>query len=375
MFRICIWMNMPSHYQSAFFRALDARADVDLRVVYLHWAEPERIKEGWSENRKRLPNETCVDGKADVAGMEAVVPDWRQRIHVLGMHFFPDLVDCFCREGVEWCHWSEVPGIRLAEALGYRMALYRFLHPVTLLSKRRDGRFIRHHALGAFGQGKLACDAFYRMGVPRARCAHLYYMPEALEPAEPSEAIGQFARGRKVLLSVGALGHRKGIDILLKAFSRLDREDWCLVLCGLDRSEGAYPALAVKLGLQDRVLFTGPQSSDHISEIYAAADVFVLPSRFDGWGVVLNEAASLGMPLVATDLCGASHHLIEHGINGYRVRAGSVCSLADALRHYMDEPSLVRKHGDSSRKIFEAQFTPGSNASRMVDALKRWKSV
>lgn len=365
-------MNIPSHYQSAFFAALDARDDVDLKVVYLHGASAERATEGWRDGHEYQPYEASADGEASPERLEVLLPDWRERIHILGSHFFPELVQWFCAQGTAWCHWSEVPGIRLAEALGYRMPLFRLLNLPMLWCKRGEGRRVRDHALGVFGQGQLACKAFRAMGVPAERCADLYYVPAALAPLEPCAAIRHFAHGRKVFLSAGALCRRKGIDVLLKAFARLDTPDWCVVLCGLDRANGAYQALARKLGIEDRVLFFGAHPSDRMAEVYAAADLFVLPSRFDGWGAVLNEAASLGLPVVGTDWCGASWHLVEPGKTGFRVRAGSVGSLAKAMRHYVADPALAARHGAAAKQCFNERFTPEQNAERLVDALRKW---
>ena len=370
--RLCIWMNIPSHYQSAFFQALDKREEVDLRVVYFQRPSSHRAAEGWKDDHRYQPFESSAEGKSSPGEIVATVPDWRERTHIINGYFSSDLIGFFCANGTPWCHWSEMPGIRLAELLGYRMPLFRLLNPLMLAGKRGEGRRIKNHALGAFGQGRLARRAFRAMGVPEQKIADLYYAPNGLPKAEPCVQVVAFSKGRKVFLAVGALCRRKGIDLLLKAFARLDAEGWCLVLCGLDRAEGTYQALAQKLGLGDRVLFLGAYPVDRISEVYSAADVFVLPSRFDGWGAVLNEAASVGLPMVGTDLCGGSWHVVDEGRTGFRVRADSVGALAEAMQAYVDNPKLIRKHGDAARAHFQKSFTPESNAARMLSALRKW---
>jgi glycosyltransferase involved in cell wall biosynthesis len=140
----------------------------------------------------------------------------------------------------------------------------------------------------------------------------------------------------------------------------------------MDLSSGVYAAMASRLDIADRVLFLGPHPSSRLAEVYAAADVFVLASRFDGWGAVLNEAASMGLPLVATDMCGAAWHLIEQGGNGVRVRAGSARALAEGLGRYLDHPALVKSDGARSREIFFEQFTPEANAERLLSSLAQW---
>jgi glycosyltransferase involved in cell wall biosynthesis len=368
-------MNIPSHYQSAFFDALDRCDDVDLQVVYFQGICRERAAEGWSREYAAKPFESMAKENSSPAEMVQAVPSWNDRIHIISGHFSSNLVDWFCEHGLPWCHWSEMPGIRLAEMLGYRMRLFRLLNPLMLLCKRNEGRRIGQYALGAFGQGTLARRAFTLMGIPRCMAQDLFYSPAALPESEPCREVVEFSNGRKVFLSVGALCKRKGIDVLLKAFSRLATDEWCLVLCGLDRANGVYQALAHRLGIAERVLFLGSYSAERIAEVYSAADVFVLASRFDGWGAVLNEAASLGLPIVGTDLCGASWHLIENGRNGYCVKAGSVASLAGALQAYAGTPVLVGEHGAASKSRFNEAFTPARNAERLRLALKEWTEI
>ncbi|QBG45964.1 glycosyltransferase [Verrucomicrobia bacterium S94] len=376
MIKTCIWMNIPSHYQSAFFEALAARDDVDLNVVYFSGTSSARAAEGWqSEYALKAYERFAEEGAAPQKQVEQV-EDWQNRVHVICGYFNEALIDFFCKAGVSWCHWSEMPGIRLADLLGYRTVLYRIFYPLQLIAKRSYGARIRNYALGAFGQGHLARKAFQRMGVPEAKTADLYYSPEPLSPAEPCRQMMDFAGGRKIILMVGALCKRKGIDVLLKAFSKVrENRDWCVVFCGLDKAGGRYHALAEKLRLQDQVLFLGAYPVDRISEVYCAADVFVLPSRFDGWGTVFNEAASLGLPLIGTDLCGGAWHLIREGQTGCRVRTSSVSSLAGALRCYVKNPADAEKHGRAAQEWFMTEFTPARNAERFVATLKLWGGV
>jgi glycosyltransferase involved in cell wall biosynthesis len=367
--KICIWMNIPSHYQSAFFGALGVQKGVDLKVVYLNGVSNDRTAEGWLDTHNYQSFECNAEGSDLVENLDQLIPDWKERIHLIGAHFAPALIDYFCRREVAWCHWSEMSGIRLAEILGYRMSIYRLLNPLMILCKWNEGRCIRKHALGAFGQGRLARRTFRLMGVSNEKIADLYYVPAPLRPMVPCARVVEFAAGRKVFLSVGALCKRKGIDILLKAFARLENKNWCLVLCGLDKVEGRYQALSEKLGIEDCVLFLGAYPSERIAEVYAAADVFILSSRFDGWGAVLNEAASLGMPLITTDMCGAAWHVLEEGKNGFRVKVESVGDLAKKMRVYMEHPQLVGEHGCYSKDLFFREFTPERNAERLIQGI------
>lgn len=375
MIKLCIWMNIPSHHQKPFFNALNSDSRINLEVRYFGGTDLSRTKEGWSDNDTLESYEQILPSSLSPKAQLETVPECYDRIHLISLGFNRDLVEYFCQEKISWCHWSEMSGIRLADLLSYKMWLYSLLQPLYIFFKRKDGRLISKNALGVFGQGILAKRSFVRSGIYENKISYLYYTPAPLNHTKPAEEITMFAKQRKVFLCVSALCERKGIDVLLKAYARLESKDWCLVFCGLDKEYGKYQELSKDLGIEDNTLFLGAYSADNISDVYSSADVFVLPSRFDGWGAVLNEAASIGLPLIATDLCGASWHLIKDGINGYRVKANSVNSLSSALRFYIDQPELVKSHGAESLKIFTNDFTPEKNVERLVCSLRSWSNI
>lgn len=367
-------MNIPSHHQSGFFDALFSDENIDIEVRYFKAISGQRSEEGWNSSYEYREFEKCMQGIETPEEMLKTVPDANDRIHLVSANFSPELVSYFCERKIKWCHWSEMPGIRLAELLNFKMTIFRLLNPLMLLLKGKEGLRISRSAIGAFGQGILAQRSFRWMGCPKQKIANLFYVPSALPELVPSEQIKTFANGRRVFLTVAALCKRKGIDVLLKSFAQLGTNDWCLVLCGLDKEDGVYQKLARSLGIQDQVLFLGAYPVDRIAEVYVASDVFILSSRFDGWGAVLNEAASVSLPLIGTDLCGAAWHVIQPDINGYRVKADSVNSLKEAMQSYVDKPALIAAHGEQSKMIFFDEFTPGKNVERLIQGLEEMET-
>lgn len=369
--KICIWMDIPSHHQSGFFDALYSDENISIEVRYFKEISEKRSSEGWSSSYEYREFEKCMQGIETPEKMLETVVDANERIHLISANFNPELVSYFCERKLKWCHWSEMPGIRLAELLNYKMSIFRLLNPIMLLLKQKEGQQISRSAVGAFGQGILAQRSFRWMGIPKKMITNLFYVPPPLPLLNPAVSVREFAQGRRIFLSVAALCKRKGIDILLKSFAQLRDNDWCLVLCGLDKTDEVYKKMARSLGIYDQVLFMGAYPAERIAEIYIASDVFILPSRFDGWGAVLNEAASVGLPLIATELCGAAWHVVQPGMNGYRVRAGSVNSLNEAMQNYVDEPARIAVHGKRSKKIFFEEFTPKKNVERLIQGLEK----
>lgn len=135
------------------------------------------------------------------------------------------------------------------------------------------------------------------------------------------------------LLSVGSLVERKGYDVLIEALASLKDLPWRLVIAG---DAARDPRVTQKLttdisriGCEDRIELTGAVSARCLQALYDDADVFVLASRFEGYGMVFGEAIAAGLPVVTTDV-GAASHVI--GGAGLIVPPDDVESFREALR-------------------------------------------
>jgi glycosyltransferase involved in cell wall biosynthesis len=126
------------------------------------------------------------------------------------------------------------------------------------------------------------------------------------------------------VLSIGRDVPEKGFDVLRAACSRA----------------------SLNLGL-----IVGGHSEDDLAQAYVDADVFALLSRHEPWGVVVNEAAASGLPLVLSDRVGAAHDLLRDGENGFLVPADDVDAAAEALRKLASDPDLRRRMGERSREL------------------------
>lgn len=368
--KICIWYNFPSPHSSYFFSSLSSNREVELQVRYFSDVTKQRLSEGWQKSNSDAAYIKFVDNCSSVEEMLATVENWSTYIHITSYSFCPELVEYFATTNVVWMEWSETSGISLSHLLSYNIYLYNILKRyVFKLSKHRLSYLLKKHALGVFCQGKLSRDYFKLIGIDDSRIKDLYYTVEGIKKCEPDKKIMDFANGRKVFLYVGSLCKRKGIDILIKAFRKCQDKNWCLVLCGTSYKNDKYKNLVRKYGMNDDVLFLGAYPLRYIDGVYNASEVFVLPSRFDGWGAVLNEAASIGLPIISTDMTGAAWHLVDHGISGFRVKAGRVDDLADAMNEYIKTPSLAILHGENTKLIYETDYTPEKNAQRLVRSL------
>jgi glycosyltransferase involved in cell wall biosynthesis len=181
--------------------------------------------------------------------------------------------------------------------------------------------------------------------------------PDRIAVAEPGtnpaeRACGSGAKpGRPLaILAVGAISPRKGYDNLVEALGALEDLDWRLTIAGAtDRHEDAVAALksaTLKHGLAARVNLVGSLDEKKLSALYASADLFVLPSLFEGYGMVLAEAMAHGLPIVCTT-GGAAAETVPDGA-ALKVAPGAAGPLAAALRQMLGDSALRRQIADAS---------------------------
>ncbi len=148
------------------------------------------------------------------------------------------------------------------------------------------------------------------------------------------------ARDQKRLLFVGNLeeNHIKGFPTLLDALARLSsgRRDWRLDVVGAGSARGEYEAKALDRGLQESVFFQGTKKKREVAELMRAADVFVLPSRYDNMPCAVVEALASGLPVVSTRVGGIPEMIYDEA--GILVPPGDSDALAEALGHVLSNP-------------------------------------
>jgi glycosyltransferase involved in cell wall biosynthesis len=176
---------------------------------------------------------------------------------------------------------------------------------------------------------------------------------EKIAVAEPGTEPAPRARGTGApvsLLAVGAVSPRKGYEVLLRALAELREFDWRLTIAGSpERNPDAAASLRKTVagsGVSDRINLAGAVAEDELELLYDSADVFVSPSLFEGYGMVLAEAMARGLPLVASS-GGAAAETVPEGA-GLKVPPGDVPALRDALRDMIADRELRRRYADAS---------------------------
>jgi glycosyltransferase involved in cell wall biosynthesis len=354
--RVIFITIVPSPYQRDLLGALASRGDVDLMVYYLEAASPDSP---WPEVPLR-PFERIIPGLwIPIGGARAHVnwalPDLTDAPLVVLSSFTSLTGQWLMRRalrGKKWLFWGE----RLRRNSGAKEFVQsRLAAPIA-------------KATGIVGIGRAAQDDY------RDRFPHLphFSIPYHCDLSAFFSHPRRSAPGGPIkFFFCGQMIPRKGVDLLLLAFERLVQRglDVQLLLVGREADLPQFLEL-VSADTRSRIDYQGFQDPERLAEYFGQCDVFVLPSRYDGWGVVINQAMAAGLPIISTDAVGAALDLVENGCNGVRVPAGDVDALYGAMETVALNPPLARQWGDRSQQIARG-ITPEAGAEKWVQVFER----
>ena len=215
----------------------------------------------------------------------------------------------------------------------------------------------------------------------RRTLLELYALPgDRVRPAEPGVDLAELAQGTETagaLLSVAAVIPGKGHDVLLDALAPLAGLAWeCVCVGTLERDPAFVQRLRRSLldsGMDDRVRFSGPQTEGELAQSYAAADVLVLPSRAETYGMVVTEALARGLPVVAADVGGVSEALgqgTDGGRPGLLVPPGDPAAFGHALRSWLEDAGLRRRLRVAARERRASLADWSTTTSAVADVLR-----
>ena len=195
---------------------------------------------------------------------------------------------------------------------------------------------------------------------------------QVYEQAFPMRFANQRELGLKPanFVYVGRLAPEKNLTVLLDAFHQARQQaaestDWGLLLLGDGDQKTVLQTQIERLHLQEFVKILPNQPWYRVPETLALADVLVLPSLSEPWGLVVNEAMACGMPVVVSDRCGCATDLVKNGQNGYVFDPLRPDELVKSLLNFMDGQADPKAMGRISAEII-AGFTPETVAREML---------
>lgn len=344
--RIIFWQPIDSPHQEAFLEAVAEQFPGEVILGVEQNLPADRAAQGWrkaSHNKVRVVDISIPGNHAALTAHSA-----SDSLHVFTGFFSHPLV------------WSGFSKLAPSQA---RLAIMSEAPEQTLLTgwlKRLRGRALArrwaHRFAFVLAIGGVGCEFFEAIGFPKEKIIPFgYYLdvPPLADGKPPRRRDDDFR-----FISAGQLIHRKGIDILIKACAQLPKKGWRLEVYGDGPERASLERLTVQLNLTDRITFYGAVPNDTIWKAMMASDCGVLPSRFDGWGVLVNEALAVGTRVICSDTCGAAT-LITFADAGQAFPAGCVSTLVDAM-----STMRIRRCLDSvGRELIRALAKPGLSPS------------
>jgi hypothetical protein len=205
----------------------------------------------------------------------------------------------------------------------------------------------------------------------RLRTGRLHVATPGVDPAP----IGSGTEAGSRLLCVAAVIPDKGYGVLAEALSKIAYLDWsCTCVGSVQRDPGFVQRFRAQLdgyGLTGRVLLTGARAADRLDAAYATADLLVLASRGETYGMVLTEALARGIPVLATDVGGVREALGDT-LPGLLVEPDDPAGLAAALRAWLTDGVLrerLRRTARARRETLTGWATTAATISRVLDDL------
>ena len=345
--RVAVITPNPTPYRVPFFRRLAQSAEIEPIVYFLTEGSATRP---WKVELEGFAYEFLREWSLPVGGKDmaryrvnpsiiARLRAGRYDVVVIGgyNHFTTQAAILHCiLTRTPWCIMSESHVNKPRGAV--RVALKKaILGPIlrTMGAAMVTGTLARRY-VESFG---IPADAvFVVANTPDV--AHFRDAAAGLAPERDAIRSRLGVAGKLVILFAGRLLEEKGLRVLFDAYgiAQTKRGDLALLIVGDGRRRKEYEAVVERKQLAG-VHFLGFRAQAELPEIYAASDVFVLPSLVEPWGVVVNEAMASGLPIVVSNQVGASADLVIEGENGFVVPAADAPSLAARIVDVLsDEP-------------------------------------
>jgi glycosyltransferase involved in cell wall biosynthesis len=356
--RVLFLTVMPSPYQRELFKALHADERVDIQVWYYTKSASDR---NWSlaplSSYEQILRGTTLKWLGSSAhlnyGIARLLKEDSSDIFVISDYSAPTTqiaMRLLTRYHKPWVFWGEVPGLNQRGRIGTQL-------------RNSLQRPISRGATAVAAIGSEAVVAYTKLFAG----LHVFNVPYFCDLAPfRAAASSRVTRGKATidLLFSGQLTKRKGIDILVQAFLQVSDlvPQLRLRIVGAGMEFDTLTRMIPDRS-RHRIEFLGFQQPEALPEIFAASDLFVLPSRHDGWGVVVNEALGSGLPLITSDRVGA-RDLVEDGRNGFIVPAERIDLLATAL--------LKLGQSEGLRDAFGRVSAQRSKSWDVDEGVRRW---
>lgn len=321
------WQNIPSHIQGHALREFSFLWSDEVNGIWCSEISEDRRTLGWQkpDPGRMLETTLPINYRSEV---HRLISANRDAIHVFsGLHAYAPVITAFnyaVHIGVKNLALMVEPGI----GMGWR-GLIRPIRAMLL------ARYYRPHIRAILAMGEHGVRFYHRAG----------FAPEILFPyMYQCESVGTIAapsvRNPVRLVYVGKFIPRKGVDVMIRGLGRCLYRNWRLTIIGDGPETSQLLRLAHNCGIAERTEWLGVKPSNEIPSLLAQHDICLIPSRFEGWGVVTNEALTAGLAVVCSDRT-SSLDLVQASKAGVIFRCAKPRELARVMDQLLSSPELI----------------------------------
>ena len=325
---LVFWQNMPSHHQVGALDVLGKAWGAPVTCVWCEDVSAERKSQGWPALPRTNLRETYLPAAGWQTDVSAIIAKHQDAVHVFsGIGAYPPITHALGA-------YERLPGSRyaiMAETpvlLGWQGWLRRCKSAWNYHPRRRK-------MLGLLAMGEMAAQFYAAFGISRARIYPYAYQ----SLYDGGSRCGAESSSR--LVYFGQLDHRKGVDILINALAGV-RTPVRLDVIGDGPDRLFLESLTRRLGLEEKIDFFGTLPSAELQQRLPGYAFSVVPSRFDGWGMAVNESLQAGLPVLVSDRVGAAELVSASGA-GAVYPMESVQNLAALIQARLQDSSLLSK--------------------------------
>ena len=359
--RIGLLMDHPSPHMVSFLDALGRRDDCAVEVIYFGHSAPERR---WGAPAGSLPHRfmsgiTVWGGFRINPSIISVLNKVRADVWIINTCYTSPstllAARCLGQKRIPWVYMNEPPQPRGRITTTIRLPLLRFVLSQAwgVISMGRKTEAIFHEFLSS-DQSTTSIPYYVDFG-------NFFELPLPTAPVEEKDV---------EFITTCQMIKRKGLDVLLRACELLPEKGWRLTLVGDGPLRRRLEKEFGRRWKKDQVKFIGEIPYEGRESSFVGKHVFVLSSRWDGWGMVVPEALAAGLPVITTDRVISAHEFIRDSENGFIIPAEDAQALAWKMLWFLQNKAIIPTMGLRARASLK-DYLPDIGAEQMVNFLSK----
>jgi glycosyltransferase involved in cell wall biosynthesis len=351
--RIGLLLNNPSPHQVDWLNALSKENNADCFIGYVHESNPDRT---WGVPKPELPWSHLPTSLISIFSgrLKRWIHSQKADVWVLSSIYTSPVTQYLAwllqRTGCKTVFMGEPP----RPNVGLK-GIIQFLLLRSILNKVSAVLATGEEAVRKY-------QSLVNPGIPVVSMPYYIDISNFNKQTDKENEQGEVVR----FVVAAQLIHRKGIDVLIEACNLLPKEGWTLDIYGTGDMEKQLVRQAEDVGSFIRFCGAIPYESRY--QIYNSADVFVFPTRWDGWGMVIPESLAHGVPVISTDHAMSAYEFIIDGQNGYIGPANDPGYFADRMSELIKNPEKLSTLSGNCQSSLK-NYSPEIGASRLLDFL------